>query len=77
MVASAPHFAEIGVLPKPVGADPAVWDAIGAAGAIDAATPLRSPILDFYLTNPIARASLTMAECSKLFVTGADKMAAE
>ena len=28
--------------------------------------PFRSPIEDFYLTNPIARASAVMAECSAL-----------
>ena len=28
--------------------------------------PLVSPVADFYLTNPIARASAVMAECSKL-----------
>jgi NADH-quinone oxidoreductase subunit G len=28
--------------------------------------PFESPILDFYLTNPIARASGVMAECSPL-----------
>jgi hypothetical protein len=26
----------------------------------------KSPVTDFYLTNPIARASKTMAECSRL-----------
>ena len=52
-------------------------DAVGAAGHIDASLPLASPIVDFYFTNPIARASLTMAECSRIFVSGADKMAAE
>lgn len=30
--------------------------------------PLRNPIKDFYQTNPIARASVTMAACSKAFV---------
>jgi NADH-quinone oxidoreductase subunit G len=34
-------------------------------GAMDQA-PFRSPIEDFYLTNPIARASAVMAECSAL-----------
>ena len=29
------------------------------------------------MTNPIARASVTMAECSRLFSTGAHQMAAE
>ena len=38
--------------------------------------PLESPIADFYLTNPIARASETMAECSRLFVQRT-QMAAE
>ncbi len=28
--------------------------------------PFRSPVTDFYMTNPIARASRTMAECSAL-----------
>jgi NADH-quinone oxidoreductase subunit G len=28
--------------------------------------PFRNPIVDFYLTNPIARASAVMAECSAL-----------
>ena len=35
-----------------------------------------SPIKDFYLTNPIARASAVMAECSALARTGF-KQAAE
>jgi NADH-quinone oxidoreductase subunit G len=29
-------------------------------------TPLKSSVEDFYLTNPIARASAVMAECSRL-----------
>ncbi len=28
--------------------------------------PFRSPVTDFYLTNPIARSSAVMAECSAL-----------
>jgi NADH-quinone oxidoreductase subunit G len=34
-------------------------------GAFDK-TPFKSPVTDFYLTNPIARASAVMAECSSL-----------
>ncbi|MDQ8728744.1 NADH-quinone oxidoreductase subunit NuoG [Bradyrhizobium sp. LHD-71] len=37
------------------------------SGAYDK-TPFKSPVTDFYLTNPIARASAIMAECSKLAV---------
>ena len=77
VLADAPHFARTGEAPAQPGADPAIWNAIGAAGAVDKTVPLASPISDFYLTNPIARASETMAECSRLFVTGATKMAAE
>jgi len=77
IVAAAPHFAARDTAPVHPGADPAIWNAIGSAGTIDTAHALASPITDFYLTNPIARASETMAECSRLFVSGAAKLAAE
>ncbi len=32
--------------------------------------PFASPVGDFYMTNPIARASETMAECSALYAVG-------
>jgi len=47
----------------------------GLGGQADKA-PLRSSVDDFYLTNPIARASAVMAECSAL-AEGAAKTAAE
>jgi NADH-quinone oxidoreductase subunit G len=37
----------------------------GKGGSIDK-TAFKSPVEDFYLTNPIARASAVMAECSRL-----------
>src|SRR3984893_15751494 len=37
----------------------------GKGGSVEK-TPFRSPVEDFYLTNPIARASAVMAECSRL-----------
>ncbi|MDB5493331.1 MAG: nuoG [Phenylobacterium sp.] len=49
--------------------------ALGAAGEL-ADTPFASPVTSFYLTNPIARASVTMAECAAL-ASGAAKIAAE
>ncbi len=39
-------------------------------------TPFTSAVTSFYLTNPIARASVTMAECAAL-ASGAAKLAAE
>jgi NADH-quinone oxidoreductase subunit G len=51
----APGAAGAGALKALIETDQALSDA-----------PLTSPIKDFYLTNPIARASKTMAECSLL-----------
>jgi NADH-quinone oxidoreductase subunit G len=40
-------------------------------------SPFRNAIDDFYLTNPIARASAVMAECSALAESRANLTAAE
>ena len=49
--------------------------ALGGKGDLSDA-PFVSAVTDFYLTNPIARASVTMAECAAL-ASGAAKIAAE
>ena len=36
------------------------------------AAPFELPVADFYMTDPICRASTTMAECSELYVRGGD-----
>ena len=54
----------------------ATWNGIGENAALDASVPLTGFIADFYLTNAVARASETMASCSREF-SGATKMAAE
>ncbi len=56
----APHFRVRDVAPQSPGADPAIWDAIGTPGPVDAKLPLESPIADFYLTNPIARGMVSV-----------------
>ena len=48
---------------------------LGASGELTEA-PFASPVKRFHLTNPIARASVTMAECAALSA-GAAKIAAE
>jgi NADH-quinone oxidoreductase subunit G len=60
--AAYPHLGRLDEI-TPATADLAALAALG--GALDKA-PLVTPIADFYLTNPIARASKTMAECSAL-----------
>jgi NADH-quinone oxidoreductase subunit G len=77
IVAEAPHFAVLDKAPVHSGADPAIWNAVSAAGPVDPTLPLGSAIMDYYLTNPIARASRTMAECSRVLGHGAPAMAAE
>jgi NADH-quinone oxidoreductase subunit G len=58
-----PHMARVDQIAAGNPAD--IEKLAGRGGAPDKA-PFRSPITDFYLTNPIARASATMAECSGL-----------
>ena len=57
-------------------ADAAAIEALAKLGGTPDKAPLRSPVTDFYLTNPIARASVIMAECSAL-ANAAAKTAAE
>ncbi len=50
-------------------AKPGAWGAFGQAGAMGS-EPFVSPISNFYMTDPISRASPTMAECTSVFVNG-------
>ena len=70
------HFATLNAAPVHADTASATWGGIGAAGPLDSA-PVTHPMTDFYLTNPIARASETMALCSREFVAGGKQMAAE
>jgi len=58
-----PHLQRADVIEK---GDLATIGALAQRGAIAMAHPFVSAIADFYLTNPIARASAVMAECSAL-----------
>ncbi|WNJ98467.1 NADH-quinone oxidoreductase subunit NuoG [Thalassospiraceae bacterium LMO-JJ14] len=51
---------------------PAPWGAFGTAGDIST-TPFQSPVTNFYMTDPISRASETMAKCTETF-SGAQEM---
>ena len=54
----------------------AVWAPFGQDGKADK-TPFKLPIDNFYMTDPISRASKTMKECTEAFVTsGKDKAVA-
>ncbi len=66
LIAANPLFADAGVV------TPAPWAAFGRMAPI-ADTPLRSSIGNFYVTNPICRASPTMAECVAAFTTPPQK----
>jgi NADH-quinone oxidoreductase subunit G len=51
--------------------EPAAWGEFGTAGAIEGA-PFAPPIANFYMTDPISRASETMAQCTEIYVRGLD-----
>jgi NADH-quinone oxidoreductase subunit G len=55
------------VLAQPDVVAPANWGAFGEPGPVGS-DPFVYPIEDFYRTDPISRASHTMAQCSELFV---------
>ncbi|OYU52541.1 MAG: NADH-quinone oxidoreductase subunit G [Alphaproteobacteria bacterium PA1] len=61
LMADSPSFAGLDFAPG--GSTPLELKLLGVAGDVDAA-PFTSAITDFYLTNPIARSSQIMAECS-------------
>jgi NADH dehydrogenase (ubiquinone) Fe-S protein 1 len=43
---------------------------VASKASASSSEALRKPIKDFYRTDPISRASVTMAACSKAFVKG-------
>jgi len=51
---------------------PAKWRKVGRAGKLDAA-PFRSPIENYYMTDPISRASPTMAQCTQEILGGQER----
>ncbi len=63
MHAACPHFTRID------DPEPAQWGAFGAPGAMNS-DPFVSPIANFYMTDPISRASETMAQCVREIIEG-------
>ena len=66
LVAQHPHFELIDIQ------EPGEWGAFGEISTPED-TPFETSINNFYMTDPISRASETMAQCSQAFVE--DKMA--
>jgi NADH-quinone oxidoreductase subunit G len=61
-----PHLAALDAI------EPVSWGPFGETGSTDAA-PLRLPVANYYMTDPISRASETMAACTEAFLGGARK----
>ncbi|WP_134499575.1 NADH-quinone oxidoreductase subunit NuoG [Microvirga pakistanensis] len=64
LYAAYPHFAAIETV-QPADGTAAIQALVGLGGTLGREA-FTSPVKDFYLTNPIARASGVMAECSAL-----------
>ena len=73
LIAAHPHFAAIDRI---AAGDAAAVAALADRGGTPDKVAFASAIADFYLTNPIARASAVMAQCSQL-ASGALPLAAE
>jgi len=76
LIQDHPTFGQVDHAPGHVSAGSFDVGAIGTAGEV-ADTPFRSPVTDFHLTNPIARASVTMAECARSLKAARGLLAAE
>jgi len=63
LFAAYPHMQRIGQIAPGNAAD---LQKLASVGGTTDKTPLRSGVDDFYFTNPIARCSAIMAECSAL-----------
>lgn len=74
LYAELPHLAAVDTIAP---ADAAAVAALANLGGMMDRAPFASTIADFYLTNPIARASAVMAECSALAKGAAAQAAAE
>jgi NADH-quinone oxidoreductase subunit G len=74
LFADHPSFGRIDHVDGPAAAAGLDLGKLGGAGVLSAA-PFRSAVASFHLTNPIARASVTMAECAAL--AASTKIAAE
>ncbi|HUY69168.1 MAG TPA: NADH-quinone oxidoreductase subunit NuoG [Alphaproteobacteria bacterium] len=70
MVAACPVLGQIGEAPKPE------WGAFGRPGELSP-EPFAPAIANFYMTDPISRASRTMAKCTAEILPLVDREAAE
>ena len=52
---------------------PSSWEAFGAEGDVAGDAKLDTTITNYYMTDPISRASKTMAECTAQFVNNSDE----
>src|SRR5262249_22660660 len=73
LFAAHPHLQRVDAIAP---GNPADIDKLAGLGGTPDKAPFRSAIEDFYFTNPIARASAVMAECSAI-AEGATRTAAE
>jgi NADH-quinone oxidoreductase subunit G len=68
LVKASPSFAAIDQV------RPAEWGPFGEAGPLDPA-PFVLPVQNYYMTDPISRASETMARCAADLIAGAGRKA--
>jgi NADH-quinone oxidoreductase subunit G len=72
LTAAHPAYLHIGEIAPGTAGD---IDKLAKLGGAPDKAPFAAAVADFYLTNPIARASAVMAECSALAQAAANKPA--
>jgi NADH-quinone oxidoreductase subunit G len=73
LFAAHPHLQRMDAMVPGAAAD---IERLAGLGGTPERAPFRSPVADFYFTNPIARASAVMAECSMLAKSGRPALSA-
>ena len=66
MAQQAPALGQIDIV------SPSPWGDFGALGEM-AEAPFKSPVDNFYMTDPISRVSETMAACTEVFVQDGER----
>lgn len=66
-----PHLSAVGDVTS------AAWGAFGAAAPVNEAQAFVSAVANFYMTDPISRASATMARCTETFLGAAEGASAQ
>ena len=62
MIQICPEFGDPNIISE------AEWGEFGLEGSLEDTTPYSSAVKNYFMTDPVSRASTTMLECTKYFL---------